>query len=644
MVTRSFPIEHTAPQSAECSSEAGADAFRNAQRVQESITARMEKKVLLWIAARLPLWVTSDQLTCLGLSAMLFGWGSYLLARWYRSGFLLATIALALNWFGDSLDGTLARVRDQQRPRYGFYVDHVIDSIGAVLLMTGLAASGCVDWRIAAAMLVGFLLLSIESYLASYTIGVFRMSFWKFGPTEIRILLALGNLALWWNPHATVFGRFRLFDFGGAIAAALMLAMFLASAIRHTAHLYRAEPVVAPGQLPRKRNVGLTALLIALLIGPSSSPAQLERPGPRPQQPLWSIAPRKVGYDPRILEKFLPKVGVETVKIMVADEQRLAVAWLTPDEASGRLVGPETSVPSHLHLVILEARTGRKISSNLWPCSSAGVNIAYLPSGQWLLAKNQSISLYSQSFQELRELDRVNAPPTQFTSPSGRTFLLHVANPEGRPVTQLRDSATFAVVDSWDDTRIGGAPIVFSDSFALALVFRWRRPRDIYVRRVRGDWEEFPNASSAAESHPGTPPTGFANDDTVVSALGHTLVVRSVGGAELFRSALGQKLFLPSWSTSATSAGARRFAVILARFRGIRWEAADMYPFLSDDRVVIYSIPKERAVFTVKVRGPSPWWFQIGPFAWNSIALSPRGELLAIASSEGVKVYRVPAD
>jgi hypothetical protein len=115
----------------------GHAAFRNAERVQQSLTARFEKKVLLGIALGLPLWVTSDQLTCLGLSAMLFGWGSYLLARWYRSGFLFATLSLALNWFGDSLDGTLARVRNQQRPRYGFYVDHVIDSLGAVLLMSG---------------------------------------------------------------------------------------------------------------------------------------------------------------------------------------------------------------------------------------------------------------------------------------------------------------------------------------------------------------------------------------------------------------------------------------------------------------------------------------------------------------------------
>lgn len=215
--------------------------FHSAVRIQESLTAKIEKKVLLWSAARLPLWVSSDQLTCLGFAAMILGCASYFLARWYRSGFLLATLSLALNWFGDSLDGTVARVRNRQRPRYGFYVDHVIDSIGAALLMGGLAASGCLDWRIAAAMLVGFLLLSIESYLATYALGSFRMSFWRFGPTEIRILLGLGNLVLWFNPRAAAFGSYRLFDVGGTIAAAGMLAMFLVAATRHTLQLYREE-------------------------------------------------------------------------------------------------------------------------------------------------------------------------------------------------------------------------------------------------------------------------------------------------------------------------------------------------------------------------------------------------------------------
>ena len=146
---------------------------------------------MLGLAARMPLWVTSDHLTLLGFVAMSLAGASYLLARRHPVGLLLATACLALNWFGDSLDGTLARVRNQQRPRYGFYVDHMVDSFGALFLMTGLATSGYVDWRIAMGMLVTFLLLSIETYLASYTLGIFRLSFAKFGPTEIRILLGL---------------------------------------------------------------------------------------------------------------------------------------------------------------------------------------------------------------------------------------------------------------------------------------------------------------------------------------------------------------------------------------------------------------------------------------------------------------------
>lgn len=216
--------------------------FKNATRIQTSITAGTERKVLLWLAGRLPSWVNSDHLTLLGFAAMFLACGSYMYARWNHAGFLLATGCLALNWFGDSLDGTLARVRNCQRPRYGFYVDHMIDSVGALLLMGGLAASGSVDWRIATGMLVAFLLLSIETYLASYTLGIFRLSFAKFGPTEIRILLALGNIALWFRPGLKVprLG-YRVFDFGGVIAMGAMAIMLVISALWHTARLYREE-------------------------------------------------------------------------------------------------------------------------------------------------------------------------------------------------------------------------------------------------------------------------------------------------------------------------------------------------------------------------------------------------------------------
>ncbi|MFZ0335753.1 MAG: CDP-alcohol phosphatidyltransferase family protein [Candidatus Acidiferrales bacterium] len=217
-------------------------SFKNAARLQESITAAPERKILLWLAARMPAQINSDHLTLLGFLSMCFAGASYALARWTSLGLLLATIFLALNWFGDSLDGTLARVRNCQRPRYGFYVDHMIDSVGAIFLMGGFAASGFIDWRIAVGMLVAFLLLSIETYLATYTLGVFRLSFAKLGPTEIRILLAFGNLALWLRPSAKLPGfSLRVFDFGGLVAIFGMLLMFLAAAILHTRTLYRQE-------------------------------------------------------------------------------------------------------------------------------------------------------------------------------------------------------------------------------------------------------------------------------------------------------------------------------------------------------------------------------------------------------------------
>jgi archaetidylinositol phosphate synthase len=216
--------------------------FKNATRLQNSFTAATERKALLWLAARLPPSINSDHLTLLGFAAMFLAGCSYAFARWNSWGLLLATLCLALNWFGDSLDGTLARLRNRQRPRYGFYVDHMIDSFGALFLMGGLAASGYIDWRIAMGLLVAFLLLSIESYLASYTLGIFRLSFAKFGPTEIRILLGIANTVLFFLPSARIPGwSTRILDIGGAIAIVAMTAMAIFAAVTHTLTLYHQE-------------------------------------------------------------------------------------------------------------------------------------------------------------------------------------------------------------------------------------------------------------------------------------------------------------------------------------------------------------------------------------------------------------------
>ncbi len=218
--------------------------FVPAIRIQNSLVAGMEKRALVWLAERTPPWINSDHLTALGFFAQFLAGVCYALAPWNRKALLLVLVCLALNWLGDSLDGTLARVRGRQRPRYGFYVDHIIDTFAAFSLMAGLALSGYIHPAVAAGMLIAFLMLSIEVYLASYALGLFQLSYWKLGPTEIRILLAVGTLALFYRPGVKLHGmEFRLFDVGGAIAMAGMALMLVVSSIRHTAQLYREERI-----------------------------------------------------------------------------------------------------------------------------------------------------------------------------------------------------------------------------------------------------------------------------------------------------------------------------------------------------------------------------------------------------------------
>jgi len=221
-----------------------ATGFTTASRVNQALTASIEKRALRWMAERAPEWLSSDQLTVLGLCAQIGGGLCYALSRYQRRALLLVIVCLVLNWFGDSMDGTLARVRQQQRPRYGFYVDHVVDVLGSIALMCGLGYSGFLHWQTAIAMLIAFLLLSSESYLATYALSRFQLSQGIFGPTEIRILLIVGNLALLHSPYSTLLGhKMLLFDLGGTIAAVSMFAMALITTMRHTVQLYRQEPL-----------------------------------------------------------------------------------------------------------------------------------------------------------------------------------------------------------------------------------------------------------------------------------------------------------------------------------------------------------------------------------------------------------------
>jgi archaetidylinositol phosphate synthase len=213
-------------------------------RQHNSILATAEKRALIWIAERLPRAINSDHLSALGFVSMAgAGLSFWLAASNPVAGASLVVLCLLLNWFGDSLDGTVARVRDQQRPRYGYYVDHVIDLAGTAILFAGVAASGYMSPAIAVLVVAAYYLVSAETFLATHSRGVFKMAFLGVGPTELRILLAAGAIALIETPLVAPFGipPVRLWDLGGVIGSAGMIAAFIAASWNNGKALYAEE-------------------------------------------------------------------------------------------------------------------------------------------------------------------------------------------------------------------------------------------------------------------------------------------------------------------------------------------------------------------------------------------------------------------
>src|SRR5262249_42432043 len=149
-----------------------------------------------------------------------------------------------INWFGDSLDGTLARVRDKQRPRYGFYVDHILDSFGTLFLIGGVGLFGYMTRTISLAPVLAYFLLFLQLYLATYCVGVFRLSFSIWGPTELRVVLAIGTFVLFEKPIVKIAGQpYLLCDVAGVVAIVGMLLMTIVNTIRNTLRLYREERI-----------------------------------------------------------------------------------------------------------------------------------------------------------------------------------------------------------------------------------------------------------------------------------------------------------------------------------------------------------------------------------------------------------------
>jgi archaetidylinositol phosphate synthase len=216
--------------------------FKNAERLQLSILTPLEKRTLRWLADRMPAGVNSDHLTLIGFAGMILTGVSYYLAQYNPLFLVTAIVCLAINWFGDSLDGTVARVRNRQRPRYGFYVDHIVDAFGISFVVAGLGLSGYMSPYVAMGFLIAYFLTNIEIYLATYTLGVFKLSYGLLGPTELRVIVSIGNLVLLTRKHVRIGDNtYLLCDVSGVVAIVVLVGITIVSTIKNTKRLYDEE-------------------------------------------------------------------------------------------------------------------------------------------------------------------------------------------------------------------------------------------------------------------------------------------------------------------------------------------------------------------------------------------------------------------
>jgi archaetidylinositol phosphate synthase len=227
------------------------------RRINDSLLGVLERSGLAWTADRLPGWVLPNHLTLLGLLGALLTAAGFILSRWSLAWLSLSCIGLLANWFGDSLDGTLARLRRIERPRFGFFVDHNCDLFAQVIIFVSLGVSPCTHFGVACLGLIAFLMAFVYTLIGVHVQGEMRITYWGFGPTEIRALLVLGNLLVivfgvtdlsnWIAPLA-VFGSVSVHDVVISLLAATGAVLIAVLAVRRTAKLNVEDP--QPASVP----------------------------------------------------------------------------------------------------------------------------------------------------------------------------------------------------------------------------------------------------------------------------------------------------------------------------------------------------------------------------------------------------------
>ena len=229
---------------------------KQANRIQTSILNPYEKKILVYLAERMPAWVTSDMLTILGFVGALIIATGYALSNLNLNWLWLASFGFVVNWFGDSLDGSLARVRGTQRKTYGFFIDHNVDVINECIMFTGVGMSPLVNLTFMMAVLVAYLMLSVYVYIDCHLKGEMRLTYGGLGPTEFRLLAIIINtlfiyvpqLSLW-KKHIVLFHNefnFGILDGIAVVVAAIVFGFYLVGFFKDIKYFSRIDPPKNP--------------------------------------------------------------------------------------------------------------------------------------------------------------------------------------------------------------------------------------------------------------------------------------------------------------------------------------------------------------------------------------------------------------
>lgn len=224
------------------------------KRIQTSVLNNLEKKVLIWIAERMLKWVTSDMMTYFGSFGAIVIAAGYILSAKNINFLWLASAGFVINWFGDSLDGTIARVRNQQRPKYGFFLDHNIDCLNEAVMFIGAGLSPLMHLNMALLLYAGYMLLSVYVYISAHLKDEFRITYIKMGPTEFRLIAIIINTIFIYIPALRQFSlsfsvlgndvEFLLMDCFAAVIFLILLGAYSVSFVKDAKQYAKEEPLI----------------------------------------------------------------------------------------------------------------------------------------------------------------------------------------------------------------------------------------------------------------------------------------------------------------------------------------------------------------------------------------------------------------